>query len=216
MRALVLFRGTGSIDQALERCGFQVDSLDIDPKCNATWTADILEWDAWKDMAPGRYSFVWASPPCVQYSRARTTARTPRNLELADSIVQRTLEIIQELAPKAWMLENPQTGLLKTREFMQGYPFVDVTYCKYSDGTRWTYKKQTRLWGVLPPFVPRPICNKDSRCPYSAVTKRHPTCAQRFNPGCFVGQSHTLNELYSMPTDLCRDIAQAAAEVHDQ
>ena len=53
MRALVLFKGTGSIDRALERYGFKVDSLDIDPKCNATWTSDILTWDAWNHMMPG-------------------------------------------------------------------------------------------------------------------------------------------------------------------
>ena len=210
MRALVMFKGTGSIDQSLEKHGFQVDSLDIDPKCGATWTCDILEWEAWRHMMPGRYDFIWASPPCQQYSRARTTAKTPRNLELADSIVSRTLEIIFELAPKAWLMENPQTGLLKTREVVEGYPWRDVCYCKYSDGVRWTYKKQTRLWGVIPTFVPRPLCSRKDPCALSACGK-HPDCAQRCNRG--KGKNHTLNELYSMPTQLTEDIAQAAAEL---
>ena len=148
MRALVLFKGTGSIDRSLEAVGFQVDSLDIDPKCNATWTSDILEWDAWRHMMPGRYDFVWASPPCVQYSIARTTAKTPRNLALADRIVERTLEIIKELAPLGWLVENPQTGLLKTRWVVEGLPFRDVCYCTYSDGVNHRYLKATRLWGV--------------------------------------------------------------------
>ena len=210
MRALVLFKGTGSIDRSLEKHGFQVDSLDIDPKCGSTWTCDILEWEAWRHMMPGRYDFIWASPPCQQYSRARTTAKTPRNLKLADSIVSRTLEIIFELAPKAWLMENPQTGLLKTREVVEGYPWRDVCYCKYSDGVRWTYKKQTRLWGVIPTFVPRPLCSRKDPCAPSACGK-HPDCAQRCNRG--KGKNHTLNELYSMPTQLTEDIAQAAAEL---
>jgi len=211
MRALVLFKGTGSIDRALERYGFRVDSVDLDRNCNATWTADILEWEMWRHMMPGRYDFIWASPPCVQYSRARTTAHTPRNLELADSIVQRTLEIIKELAPKAWLLENPGSGLLKTREFMQGYPYRDVTYCRYSDGNKWRYRKWTRLWGVLPTFVPRPLCVPSNPCDHSAATGRHPDVAQRGGAGKGA-RRHSLNELYSIPTELCRDIAWAAFE----
>ena len=211
MRALVLFKGTGSIDRALEKYGFQVDSLDLDPKCHATWTSDVLCWEAWKDMAPGRYDFIWASPPCVQYSIARTTAKSPRNLVLADSIVERTLEIIKELAPKAWLLENPQTGYLKTRECIQGYPYRDACYCRYSEGDRWRYRKATRFWGVLPGFKARPLCTRKDPCPLSAGTGKHPEHAQRIKRGG-VGKSHTLNELYSIPTQLCDDIAAAAAE----
>jgi site-specific DNA-cytosine methylase len=66
MKALVLFKGTGSLDRSLEAAGFQVDSLDINPKCNATWTSDILQWEDWRDMAPGTYDFLWASPPCTE------------------------------------------------------------------------------------------------------------------------------------------------------
>jgi hypothetical protein len=207
MRALVLFKGTGSIDRALERCGFTVDSLDVDPSCNATWTADVLEWEEWRTMAPGRYDFVWASPPCVQYSRARTTAKTPRNLELADGIVGRTLEIIKELAPRAWLLENPQTGLLKTRKVVEGYPYRDLCYCKYAEGAKWNYRKATRLWGVLPAFVPRPMCTRRDPCGLSSATGKHPDTAQRGGT-----RRHTLNDLYSIPTELCRDIALAAVE----
>ena len=86
----MLFSGTGSVDRSLEAAGFQVDSLDIDPARNSTWTCDVLDWEAWRDMSPGTYDFLWGSPPCTHYSMARTRAKTPRDLEGADRIVQRS------------------------------------------------------------------------------------------------------------------------------
>jgi len=207
--ALVLFKGTGSVDRALEKLGFHVDSLDIDPKCNATWTSDILQWDDWQSIEPGTYDFLWASPPCQQYSIARTSAKTPRNLELADAIVSKTLEIIRYLRPKAWLVENPQTGLLKTREVVRDLPWRDVCYCRYSDGVNHRYRKPTRLWGYLPTFVPRPMCTRRDPCTL-VVNNKHPVTAQRFCKGG--AYTHTLEQLYSMPEQLTDAIAAAVAQ----
>ena len=208
--ALVLFKGTGSVDRALEKLGFHVDSLDIDPKCNATWTADTLKWDDWQRIEPKTYDFIFASPPCTQYSRARTTAKTERNLELADSIVAKTLQIIRYLLPKGYLIENPQTGLLKTRDVVEGLPFKDVCYCKYSDGVNHRYRKPTRLWGFSPYFVPREMCTRKTPCKL-IVDGRHPTTAQRGQRG----SNYTLNQLYSIPEQLCDDIALAADRLVD-
>ncbi len=53
--------------------------------------------------------FVWASPPCTQYSIARSYAKTPRDLEGADSIVRACMRIIECLQPDRWAMENPFT-----------------------------------------------------------------------------------------------------------
>ena len=79
MRALVLFKGTGSIDRALEEHGFEVTSLDILPKFGATFTEDILTWN-YRQFEPGYFDFIWASPVCTEFSVALTTR--PRDLEL--------------------------------------------------------------------------------------------------------------------------------------
>jgi hypothetical protein len=206
-RALVLFSGTGSVDRSLAAAGFQVDNLDIDPKCGATWTCDVMDWDAWRDMAPGTYDFIHASPPCTMYSIARTTAKTPRDMDGADRVVQRTLDIIAHLKPLGWLMENPQTGYLRTRDVVVGLPFRDVCYCRYSCGQQHKYRKCTRLWGVLPGFVPRPLCTPSHPCDFSKDGK-HPMVAQRFESTA--RQKLTLSNLYSMPKALCDDIAAAA------
>ena len=107
MRLLELFSGTGSIGRVFESRGWEVRSLDILP--GATITSNILDWD-YKIHPPGYFDFVRASPPCTQYSVARTMAKTPRDFEGADAIVRRTLEIIEYFHPGGWLMENPQTG----------------------------------------------------------------------------------------------------------
>ena len=39
---------------------------------------------------------------------------------------------------------KPRNGLLKSRPYMAGIPYVDVDYCQYAG---WGYKKPTRIWG---------------------------------------------------------------------
>ncbi len=56
MRALVLFCGTGSVDRALERAGFEVVSLDINAKFNPTHVADIMKWD-FRQYPKGHFDF---------------------------------------------------------------------------------------------------------------------------------------------------------------
>ena len=141
-RILEPFSGTGSVGRAFGERGWEVVSLDVDPSRNPTICEDILTWD-YKVFKPGHFDVIWASPVCTHYSCARTKAKTPRDLEWADSLVTRTLEIIRYLRPAHWFIENPATGLLKSRHFMAEIAYTDVDYCRYCD---WGYRKRTRLW----------------------------------------------------------------------
>ena len=89
MRSLELFCGTKSIGRAFESQGFEVVSLDRDPTFEPTICCDILLWDH-TAYPPGYFDVIWASPDCTQSSIARSNAKTPRNLEYADSLVQIT------------------------------------------------------------------------------------------------------------------------------
>ena len=133
-RMLDLFSGTGSAAAIFQQRGFQVTTLDLDPKWQADIQVNILEWE-YRRLSPGWFHTIFAAPPCTEYSQAMTCR--PRNLDLADAIVKKALEIIHYFAPVQWFLENPYTGLLKSRSFMSGYQSIQVDYCKFGP---WGYR----------------------------------------------------------------------------
>ena len=115
--------------------------MDVDITFNPTILADITKWDPFSKFKPGHFDIIWFSPPCTEYSRAKTTGI--RHLDSADDIVRAGLRIIHKLNPAAWFMENP-VGLLRHRPFMQSYADYrhTTTYCTYGA----PYKKETDIW----------------------------------------------------------------------
>ena len=139
-RLLDLFSGTGSVGTVFAENGYEVTSLDIERKFNPTLCGNVLEWN-YQEYPRGYFSVIAAGVPCQEYSQAKTVGK--RNMEAADQLVRKTLEIIAYFQPPLWWIENPRNGHLRHREVIQGIPFVDVDYCQFST---WGYKKPTRIW----------------------------------------------------------------------
>jgi hypothetical protein len=119
-----------------------------------------MQWEYWRDFAPKNFDLVAASVPCNEYSVAKKVG--VRDMESADKLVRKTLEIIEYLRPEKWWIENPRNGYLRTRGSLDKYPYVDLDYCQLSD---WGYNKPTRFWGS-PNVVSKPSLRCDFQtCP---------------------------------------------------
>ena len=204
-RLLELCSGTGSVGRAFAARGWDVVSVDCDPVCNAVICCDLLELTAEQCRAYGPIDFLWASPPCTQYSIARTTGPPP-DLEGADRLVQKCLDLAAELGVR-FVMENPWTGKLKSRAVVAGIPLRVVDYCMY--GAR--YRKRTALW-TNTEFTPsRPLCSHNCG---SCVGRRHLERAQRGSwAGAGERRSQGLRTLYALPAALCDELAGFASGV---
>ena len=198
MKLLELFSGTGSVGKVARDLGYSIVSLDLK---NANINADVLRWD-YKEFAVNDSDVIWASPPCTEYSRAKTTG--VRKSEFANSIVLKTLEMIDYFRPKYWIIENPQTGLLKEQPFMSGLNYYDVDYCKYG----MNYRKRTRLWTNITTWKPKALCKRDCG---KIRNGRHLQTAQRLPPKTMAEWGdkpiiHKQEDLYKIPSELISEI----------
>jgi hypothetical protein len=133
-----LFSGTKSVSETLKEKGYNIFTTDNNPNTKPTLCKDILNIGV-KDLPKDVY-FLWASPPCNDYSHAKRKGVS--HIELSNMYVIKTLSLIHALKPKYWVIENPQTGTLKFQYFMQDLPYTDIDYCRYGR----TFRKRTRLW----------------------------------------------------------------------
>ena len=198
MKLLELFSGTGSVGRVARDLGFGVISLDLK---NANINTDILRWD-YKQFDVGEFDVIWGSPPCTECSRAKTVG--VRKIDYANSIVLKTLEIIDYFKPTWWVVENLRTGLLKEQSFMSGLSYYDVDYCKYG----LNYRKRTGLWTNITTWKPKPLCCGDCG---KVANGKHLETAQRLPSGkkSDWGEGYIKrkqDELYKVPTNLVNDI----------
>ena len=177
MIVLELFAGTRSIGKAFEAQGHQVFSVDWDKQFkDIDLYADIGQLTAQDiiELCGGKPDIIWASPDCTTYSVAAISKHrikeangnlAPKSEYAAqcDEINQHTIELIKELKPKYFFIENPRGGMRKMN-WMQELPRYTVTYCQYGDERQ----KPTDIWTNHPKPDFKPPCKQGAPCHVAA------------------------------------------------
>jgi hypothetical protein len=129
---LDLFAGQGGASAAMRARDWTVVRVDLDQRFELDLVANIerLTWRRSVD-------FLWASPPCTEFSReSMPWCRTGRPPSL--DLVRAALRIIEESRPRFWAIENVR-GAVKWLRPLLGEPVMSTG--------------PVYLWGNLPSLL---------------------------------------------------------------
>lgn len=214
MKVLELFAGTRSVGKAFEAKGHKVYSIEWDTSFpDIDWYEDISKVTA-EDIIErfGRPDVIWASPDCSTFSIAAISHHRRKNKDtgnldpvseyarFCDDVDRNVLQLIRDLKPKYWFIENPRGGMRKM-SWMKGMPRYTVTYCQYGD----TRMKPTDIWTNHPDPQFRPPCKNGDPCHERAPRGSH-TGTQGLNGS---------KERAAIPKQLCSHIVEICERGED-
>ena len=170
MKVLELFSGTGVLSAAFNERGHR--TLTVDWSGDPDIFRDISYLEA-KELIKrfGHPDVIWASPDCTTYSvasiahhRDGTRPKTlyARNCDLTNAHV---CDLIRELKPKVWFIENPRGMMRKMPFILKLMADTDgrrhtVTYCQYGERRQ----KPTDIFTNHPDPQFKPPCRRGDPC----------------------------------------------------
>ena len=212
MKVLELFAGTRSIGKAFEEKGHQVYSVE--------WNKDFSDIDLYEDVNKvtadfilkefGQPDVIWASPDCTTYSIAGISHHrkyidgeplpVSEYAWFCDKTNNHVINLIKELNPKYYFIENPR-GCLRKMSFMKELPRYTVTYCQYGDKRM----KPTDIWSNHPDPKFKPMCKNGADC--------HEKAPRGSKTGT---QGLSKVDRSKIPYELCKHIVEICEVEHER
>jgi len=122
-------------------------------------------------------------------------------------IVQKTIDIINEIKPKFWFIENPR-GKLKNLPVLTQYEYTTIWYCKYGDKRA----KPTNIWSNN---IWNPLFNPNGWKPRSECFNNNKKCHHESAPRGSRTGTQGLSDNYErskIPKELCIEILKSCIE----
>ena len=178
IKVLELFAGTRSVSRAFERLANRERER---VRCfTVEWSHQFEGITLYEDVAKltkgriiklcgGIPDVIWASSDCTTYSLAAISHHRRKNgntlepisdyAKQCDETNRHVIELIKEIKPRYWFIENPRGGLRKM-DFMADLPRYTVTYCQYGERRM----KPTDIWTNHPNPRFKPACHYGDTC----------------------------------------------------
>lgn len=165
IKILDLFSGGQTVSTIFRSLGFSITT--VDAFCKSDIQMNILDKRILSILKQkGPFDFIWASPPCECFSVASIGTHWEKGIAKSEKaieallILNATLNIIKELNPYYWLIENPRGMMRKTKQ-LRYIPRITVTYCQYGDDRM----KPTDLFGYAPSnWKPKTPCQNNDTC----------------------------------------------------
>ena len=135
-----LCSGLGGFSQAFMDAGWEVITVDIEPKFKPTICADVRELLKDERFMALKPRVILTSPPCTRLSRADDWP-LPGIYE-GLSVAGACLEVVARMRPEYWGLENPDPGMLR---WFIGVPNKRIRMNSFGYRT----VKKTGVWGNI-------------------------------------------------------------------
>ena len=221
MKVLELFAGERCISKAFEAKGHETFTVEWDKSHEGiSLYADVSKLTAQEILDKfGRPDVIWLSPECTTYSVAGISHHRKKNpvtgvpepisdyAKFCDECDQHALELIKELNPKFYFIENPR-GAMRKMPWMQDLPRYTITYCQYTKDLPLEQRrmKPTDIWTNHPDPKFKPACKNGDPCHVPA-----PRGSQTGTQGIKGARDRSL-----IPKELCEHIVEICEEyIHE-
>lgn len=171
MKVLELFSGTECLSDAFRARGHECFTVDWDEHFPSTLHCDIGKLGGAEILNKfGRPDVIFAAFDCTTFSLAAVSHHRQKNpvtgnldpiseyAKQCDATDQHVLDLIRELQPAIYIIENPR-ACLRNMVWMQDLPRQTTTYCQYG----FSYMKPTDFWSNIDLKL-KPPCTYGSPC----------------------------------------------------